>query len=52
MLCSQNKDLYTACENGDVVEVKKLLSLGGDINYHNEDSELCVIVVTHVVTGV
>ena len=33
-VCSQNEDLYTACERGDVSEVKKLLSRGGDVNYH------------------
>ena len=32
MLCSQNEDLNTACEDGDVAEVKRLLSLGGDVN--------------------
>ena len=42
MLCSQNEELWTACVRGDVVEVEKLLSLGGDINYHNEDSVSCV----------
>ena len=42
MLCSQNKDLYTACEDGDVVEVETLLSRGGDPNYHNEDEVSCV----------
>ena len=31
MLCSQNEELYTACANGDVSEVKKLLSRGGDV---------------------
>ena len=42
MLCSQNKDLYTACDNGDVAEVETCLSRGGDVNYHNEDEVSCV----------
>ena len=32
MLWSQNKDLWRACANGDVAEVKGLISLGGDVN--------------------
>ena len=55
MLCSQNEVLHTACANGDVSEVKKLLSRGGDVNYrttrqYEVSFQLCV--VTHVVTGV
>ena len=54
MLCSQNKDLYQACSRGDVTRVKELLSRGADPNYH--DPRLgyvsCVIVLSHVVTGV
>ena len=38
MLCSQNKDLNIACSGGNVVEVKRFLSRGADVNYHNEDS--------------
>ena len=54
-VCSQNEDLYTACDNGDVSEVKKLLSRGGDVNYRTTRQfkvsfQLCVM--THVVTGV
>ena len=38
MLCSQNEDLLAACEDGDVAEVERLLSLGGDVNYQDEVS--------------
>ena len=59
MLCSQNEELYTACANGDVSEVKKLLSRGGDVNYHttrqyqvsgDSCSNWCVILTTSVLT--
>ena len=35
MLCSQNEELYTACERGRVAEVERLLSRGGDVSYHS-----------------
>ena len=59
MLCSQNEELYTACKRGRLVEVKRLLSLGGDVNYHSTDkyevsgdscSNRCVIFTTSVLT--
>ena len=57
MLCSQNKDLWTACENSDVAEVKRLLSRGGDVNNHEGVvscvslcSNRCVILTTLVLT--
>ena len=44
MLCSQNKDLYSACKDGKVTRVKELLSLGADPNHHStgEDEVSCV----------
>ena len=43
MLCSQTENLCDACESGDVSEVKRLLSLGADANYHDpRDAVSCV----------
>ena len=56
MLCSQNKDLWDACEDGNVAGVKRLLSEGADPNHHHPGTGLldvsCVILLNHVVTGV
>ena len=56
MLCSQNEDLYRACEDGNVAGVKRLLSKGADPNHRHLGSDLfevsCVIVLSHVLTGV
>ena len=35
MLCSQNKDLWDACRDGNVAGVKRLLSQGADPNHHS-----------------
>ena len=42
MLCSQNEDLYKACQRGDVTRVKELLSRGAYLNYHNPGDVSCV----------
>ena len=35
MLCSQNKNLYHACEDENVTQVRRLLSQGADLNHHS-----------------
>ena len=62
MLCSQNKDLWDACDSGNVTRVKRLLSEGADPNHHRPGtgvfdvscvescSNRCVIHTTSVLT--
>ena len=37
MLYSQNRELYRACDDGNVSRVSELISKGAQVNYHNPD---------------
>ena len=44
----QNRELYGACERGDLSRVQQLLDEGASVNYQNPDFVSCVSsVVTH-----
>ena len=48
MFYSQNKELWSACYDGNVSEAKELLDRGAHVNYHNPDYLNVSIVSGHM----
>ena len=48
MLYSQNKELYRACNDGNVSKVSELISKGAQVNYHHPDEYNVSIVSGHM----
>ena len=48
MFYSQNKELYSACEAGDVRKAKELLDRGAHVNYHHPYGNKVSIVSGHM----
>ena len=48
MLYSQNKELWSACRDGDVSRVSELLEKGAQVNYHHPDVANVSIVSGHM----
>ena len=46
VLYSQNKELYDACDDGDVSKAKELIDRGAHVNYHNPDINSKVSIVS------
>ena len=43
MLYSQNKELYWACNDGDVSRVSELLSRGAHVNYRDPSTNVSIV---------
>ena len=43
VLYSQNKELYRACEDGDVSRVSELLTRGAHVNYHESVFNVSIV---------